>query len=158
MLSDKVRLPCVRVTWSMCMCVRVCVYPPVCTIASVFRDACLHRRSIKRWRRAEYLDTVCVYSRTPKDTPDISVCLCSPTSMCYHLLRAVLSRKWSFCFGVIRFADDIPRDVASKGIDNVVDVCPLSSTSYEWRTRHNSNGDVLEKLEALKISLYSCLM
>lgn len=33
-------------------------------IASVFRDACLlHRRSIKRWRRVEYFDIVCVYSR-----------------------------------------------------------------------------------------------
>lgn len=49
-LSDKVRLLCVRVAWYMCACVCVGVYPHILvrTIASVFRDACLHRRSIKR--------------------------------------------------------------------------------------------------------------
>lgn len=48
------------------VCVYVCVYPCIIVYNCVGvsrRVSLLHRRSIKRWRRVEYFDTVCVYSR-----------------------------------------------------------------------------------------------
>lgn len=69
-----------------CVCVCVCivrirvrVLVSVCTVASVLRDACLHWRSIKRWRRVECFDVVCVHSCPLRDRPRFS-----PTPACYH--------------------------------------------------------------------------
>lgn len=87
------RYGCLRARCIVCTCVfsYTCAY----TVASIFRNAYLHRRSIKQWWRVEYFDTMCWYSypiRMLSHFSHFQLCViilylhpCICITVCFHL-------------------------------------------------------------------------